>query len=562
MNGKCNSKIVLLAPPIQDFYHTPIRLIPLGLGYLKATIKKFFPNLKVIIKDYHFGYGQKTIPLPKELSYLKDFYFLPNKSPFCTFTHFYHFGASFEEIITDLKREDPYLIAISASFTAYFGEVLTLTRKIKQELSNKIPILLGGAHVSAIPSEVLKENSIDFIIRGEGERPVVEFIKHWINTSSYEDLFSTEKLSSIPNLGFKSENKIRLNPLQENFPLSEIPYPDFSDLDSSVGSPQRKIISLISSRSCPHHCQFCSIHSTFGNKYRRRDTKDIIAEMKYLYTQGFRQFNFEDDNLVVPPSEFLKLCEQISLEFSDDITVMAMNGISYWYLDETLLTAMKKAYFSTINLSLVSTDSNVLAELSRPHSTSKFIEVVNTAHRLGLSITAYLILGLPGQPLESTINTLITLAELPLLIGASVFYLTPDMPYAKTKSLNSANFLNTTSFKLARNTAMTYVYPTTNFFLSRNELFTLFTIVRIINFLKTSFNKQEYPSDLERKNFGIEIITRLEQEGILYAYDKKNFYPIKNFLNCLWKEVCQQLSYITTITGDKIITNKSGPKYH
>ena len=30
-------KLVLLQPPIEDFYHTPVRLVPLGLGYLKAS---------------------------------------------------------------------------------------------------------------------------------------------------------------------------------------------------------------------------------------------------------------------------------------------------------------------------------------------------------------------------------------------------------------------------------------------------------------------------------------------------------------------------------------------
>ena len=49
-------KILLLQPPIQDFYDTDIRLQPMGLAYLKATIKLHFPNIEVIIRDYHSGF--------------------------------------------------------------------------------------------------------------------------------------------------------------------------------------------------------------------------------------------------------------------------------------------------------------------------------------------------------------------------------------------------------------------------------------------------------------------------------------------------------------------------
>ena len=60
-------KLVLLQPPIQDFYDTSIRLQPVGLGYLKAAVRKHVPVVDVIIKDFHHGWGRKTIPVPKDL---------------------------------------------------------------------------------------------------------------------------------------------------------------------------------------------------------------------------------------------------------------------------------------------------------------------------------------------------------------------------------------------------------------------------------------------------------------------------------------------------------------
>jgi len=91
-------KILLIQPPIEDFYETDIRLQPIGLCYLKGVLNKYLPGLDVKILDFHQGYGRKTIPLPKELAYLKPYYPQPDKSPFSSFYHYYHFGASYDVI--------------------------------------------------------------------------------------------------------------------------------------------------------------------------------------------------------------------------------------------------------------------------------------------------------------------------------------------------------------------------------------------------------------------------------------------------------------------------------
>ena len=53
-------KVLLLQPPVQDFYNTDIRLQPIGLAYLKAAAKKYLPEIQVIIKDYHHGWGRSA----------------------------------------------------------------------------------------------------------------------------------------------------------------------------------------------------------------------------------------------------------------------------------------------------------------------------------------------------------------------------------------------------------------------------------------------------------------------------------------------------------------------
>jgi len=157
-------KLLLIQPPVQDFYDTDIRLQPIGLAYLKAAVKKHLPDIQVLIRDYHHNQSRRTIPLPKELSYLKDYYARDDKSPFSSFHHYYHFGADFETIAEEIASEKPDLVGISALFSLYYREALQCADAIKRRSAT--PILLGGSQVSAMPVFMLSQPSVDFVDRG------------------------------------------------------------------------------------------------------------------------------------------------------------------------------------------------------------------------------------------------------------------------------------------------------------------------------------------------------------------------------------------------------------
>ena len=91
-------RVLLIQPPVQDFYDTEVRLQPIGLCYLKAAVEKHLPDLKVVIKDFHGGSGRKTVPIPRELRYLAEYYPVADQSPFSTFHRYYHFGKAFDDL--------------------------------------------------------------------------------------------------------------------------------------------------------------------------------------------------------------------------------------------------------------------------------------------------------------------------------------------------------------------------------------------------------------------------------------------------------------------------------
>ena len=116
---------------------------------------------------------------------------------------------------------------------------------------------------------------------------------------------------------------------------------------------------MITSRSCPHKCSFCSVHTTFGTDYRRRSLENVLEEIVLRYQQGYRVIDFEDDNLTYYKQTFKELCRRLIAHFPRrEMEFVAMNGISYLSLDDELLELMYQAGFSHLNLALVSLRQN------------------------------------------------------------------------------------------------------------------------------------------------------------------------------------------------------------
>ena len=213
-------KLLLFQPPVEDFYDTDIRLQPVGLCYLKAAVRRFCPDFEVVVRDFHTGSGRRTLPYPKELSYLKEYYLLQDRSPFSMFHQYFRFGADPVAVAAAVAREQPDMVGISSLFSPYYREVLSCAAAIRKLLP--VLIVVGGSHVSCAPETILASPHVDFVIRGEGERPLVELLKAWQHGNSYD---------RVVNLGWKRDGKMFFNPMADNFPLPEIPPPDYGDFD-------------------------------------------------------------------------------------------------------------------------------------------------------------------------------------------------------------------------------------------------------------------------------------------------------------------------------------------
>ena len=470
-------KILLIQPPVQDFYQTAIRTQPIGLAYLATPLMKHGHEVEILDCQTE---KKRSIPIPSELSYIKDFYPFNDRSPFKLYTGYYHFGMSWDEIRRKIEDSKADVFGISSNFTPYHGEALEIARIIKEWDRRKI-VVMGGAHVSCDPDGVLKNPLVDYVILGEGE------IRFPLLLEQIEK-GKIERIEEIDGIGYRVNGEIRISPLK-NFvkDLDSLPYPARELLDlGRYQMKKKRSTMIITSRGCPHGCAYCSTHLVMGASFRTRSPEAILEEMMECRNRyGIQIFDIEDDNFTFDQERAKRLMALIIETFGEQVLELtAMNGVSFASLDGKLLRLMKRAGFHTINLSFVSTDPSTKKRMGRPVAETDFDDILEEAEKVSLNVIAYAIFGMPGQTIEEMVNTLIYLMGKRVLIGPSVYYPTPGTNlFRKCKEIG---ILPSHSSQW-RSSAL----PIETKEFNRLDIVTLLRLARTINFIKGKIDKGE-----------------------------------------------------------------------
>jgi len=485
-------KILLIQPPIQDFYQTSIRTQPIGLAYLAASLRS--QGHEVEILDCQTGKG-RSIPVPDELSYLHEFYPFTDRSPFKLYGGYYHFGMGWDEIRQRIDASKAEVFGISSSFTPYHQEALEISRIVKQGDSQRI-VVMGGAHVSCDPEGVLENPSVDYAVLGEGE----------LRFPALLEALKTQKrevLGEIDGLGYRVNGRVTINALRHFIHDLDALAPPARDLFDwrRYRGPKQTYTMIITSRGCPHQCAYCSSHLHMGAAFRVRSPEKILKEMADCHDRyGIHHFDLEDDNFTFDQERAKELMKRIIETFGERrLELTAMNGISFASLDGELLELMRRAGFHTVNLSFVSTATSLKKQMGRPTADIDFGETLKKVEQAGLRTIAYAIFGMPGQTIGDMVDTTIYLMKRKVLLGPSIYYPTPGTPLFER--CKAEGILPPTPLQW-RSSA----FPIETREFDRLDLVTLFRLTRVINFVKGKINHEEIEEGITWKDL-FQVVT-------------------------------------------------------
>nr|NJM01116.1 radical SAM protein [Desulfobacula sp.] len=462
------SKIVLVQPPIEDFYLTKKRTIPYGLACIAAGLRG--KGFDVDILDALSSEKSGIIEYPEDFYYLRSFYPKKDISNFSLFHEFRHFGYSYEYIGTKIRGIQPFLVGISSLFTAYSNEALK-TAEIVKKFYPQCIIVLGGHHPTFFPEKVLECSEVDYVLRGEGEKTLPLLC---------EALKTGSDPKSVPGIAFKKNGALYIadpswinNPQDFVLPATDLINHEFYKRN------QRYSTLVVSSRGCPMQCSYCSVSASSAYApFRQRPVKDVVNEIKGQLEGRYIGFiDFEDENLCFSKSWFLDLCNRLQpLLEGRDIEIRAMNGLYPPSIDNEIVLAMKALGFKALNLSLGSTSKDQLNRFKRQDVRNAFEKALDLAQDNGLECVSYIIAAAPGQTAESSLKDLLYLAGKRTLAGLSIYYPSPGS--LDFQALTDQGILPG-SFSLMRSTALPFNAST-----SRLEAVTLLRLSRIINFIK------------------------------------------------------------------------------
>lgn len=509
------SDIVLVQPPIRDFYLTHKRTFPYGLSRIAASLRK--AGFDVGLIDGLATSKKKRIALPESMQEAAALYGPSDVSPFGLFNGYRHFGYSFEHLALQVRSAKPWLVGISSLFTAYSHEALHLTKTIKKFHPN-CKIVLGGHHPTVLPETVLKMPDVDFVIRGDGEEAMTELAIRMQKGAG---------LDAVPGLAFRNAGGATVvkEPAElRHLDLLPPPALDLIRLDF-YSRNNRAAIVVTAGRGCPMQCSYCCFGRGSSVSYRRISWNGVMAEIDAAlsrYDVGF--IDFEDEHLSLDRAGMIGFLEEFQGKYGNrGIELRAMNGLYPPSLDAELTAAMRTAGFRTLNLSLGSTNPAQMKRFNRPHILDAFDRCLVFAERNGMDAVGYLLIAAPDQTAHASLADLIRLAEKRVLIGVSVYYPAPgsaDYAWCAQGGLLPADVA------LFRSTALPLAHQTT-----RIETVTLMRICRIINFIKRladagidlkRLNPERNGKDFsERDRIGIHLLRLFLEDGHIRGVDPR-----------------------------------------
>ncbi len=294
-----------------------------------------------------------------------------------------------------IREFGPDIIGISC-MTPSFSRACRIAESIKQE-DPGIPIVFGGVHPTVTPKETLGNESIDYIIMGEGEYTFLDLLK---------TLSGGGSLKNVLGLGWKSGSKAAINP----------PRPLIEDLDS-LPLPARhlfpgwyfkrfaqfrglwlKSTNMVSSRGCPYNCSYCSSRLMFGGRARFRSVKKVVDEIEHLLKRyKLDGVSFSDDTFTCNKKRAIEICREIRRRKLDFVWRIQARADT---IDEEVVRELAESGCVQIDMGVESGSAKMLRVLQKGITPGQVVRAFRILKRYKIRTCATFMLGSPGEARE------------------------------------------------------------------------------------------------------------------------------------------------------------------
>ncbi len=274
------------------------------------------------------------------------------------------------KLIEVLRHENPLLVGISVMTGRPIHYALELSRLVKQH--SQVPVVWGGIHPTILADSTIENKTIDYLIRGQGEVPLLELAR------ALEA--PLPRLDDVSALTYRKNGRIVHNP--------SAPPPDFDELPDipydlvDVGNylrfdPKIRVFSIITSLGCPHQCAFCYSASYTGRIWKPEKFEHTIARMeRILQTYRPNYFSVIDNDFFVSLTRAKSFFQELEKKnWPIEIGFRGTRIDELYRMDDAFLDLMQKVGVRHLHIGAESGSQKILDLMIKKVKTDQIFEV-------------------------------------------------------------------------------------------------------------------------------------------------------------------------------------------
>ena len=322
-------------------------------------------------------------------------------------------GWEVEVFVEDLRAIDYASVASAdlvgiSTITSTAPRAYAIADRVR---SMGIPVIMGGPHVTYLAAEALEH--ADYIVRGEGETPLMSFVDAWE---------AGEACEAVPGLSYMAGGILRETPAPPpRQDLDSLPFPDLRLLKPDRHARFSPPVPILTSRGCPFDCSFCAVTGMFGRRFRFRSADNIIEELR-RYDGSGRAVFFYDDNFTADPRRAKELLRSMIRErFRFQWSTQVRADVAR---DPELVGLMKKAGCHTVYIGFESVNPESLAEMRKKQTVADLVDAARVLRRNGIRIHGMFVLGFDEDD-WTTVKKTVKFAKKARLSTTQFLILTP-----------------------------------------------------------------------------------------------------------------------------------------
>lgn len=283
-----------------------------------------------------------------------------------------------ELIGLSIRNVDDIDMVTSTTFLAHYQDLMHSLRALTDA-----PVVLGGAGFSLFPEPYLKALNAEYGFVGEVDEGFLAFIS------------TLECHQPVAPLTYSSRTGRQ----------AYMPDPAFLKSLRDNGQPAP----LSTRRGCPFACLYCNYPALEGRQVRTQAIPQLLLQLHAIAEAGLSEVVFVDSVFNEPAAFTCELCEQI---LESGIRVNWSAFVSPRGITPQQLRLYRQAGCVGLEWGVDSFAPAMIAALAKPFSHAQAVDAIRSAQAIGIMNQVYLILGGPGENVQTLEESFEVIASL------------------------------------------------------------------------------------------------------------------------------------------------------